>query len=338
MKTDKPAPALLRRIPGLAAARGAALLALGLAMGSTQAGTSILFIGNSFTYGALASVQTWNAGTVTDLNGTGIGGVPALFKAFTVQAGLDYDVSLETQPGSNLDFHYNTPARKALIDRAWDKVVMHGQSNLDFQAPNNPAKISTYTGLLGAIFQARNPNVDISLTATWSRADLTYVTASPWLGMPIDQMGKDVHAGYLVAAANNPTVVSRVNPVGLAWNRAFADGVADTNPYDGIDPGTINLWASDSYHASNAGYYLHALVVFGMVTGVDPRTLGSDETSAGQLGLTGSHATALQAIAAAEIAAVPEPDSWALLLLGGGMVAWLARRRTLQAHPAKSAA
>ena len=293
------------------------------------AGTSILFIGNSFTYGALASVQTYNTGTVTDLvPGSSIGGVPALFKAFTVQAGLDYDVSLETRPGSNLSYHYDTPERRALIDKPWDKVVMHGQSNLDFTAPNNPASISLYTGLLGAMFKAQNPNVDISLTATWSRADLTYQTASPWLGAGIDQMGKDVHAGYLVAAANHPTVVNRVNPVGLAWNRAFADGLADTNPYDGIDPGKINLWASDSYHASNEGYYLHALVVFGMVTGADPRNLGLTETAASDLGIAPDTAVALQRIAHAQISAVPEPGSWLLMAMGGGVLAWLGRRRS----------
>jgi hypothetical protein len=271
------------------------------------AGTAILFIGNSFTFGAQASVQHWNSASATDLVGTGIGGVPALFKAFTLQAGLDYDVSLVTQPGSNLGDHDNTAERRALIDRAWDKVVMHGQSNLDFSAPNNPAAISQSTGLLGAMFKARNPSVDISLTATWSRADLTYPANAPgpWAGKPIDQMGQDVHAGYLVAAANNPTVVRRVNPVGLAWNRAFATGLADPNPYDGIEPGKINLWAGDHDHASNAGYYLHALVVFGMVTGMGPTRLGASETAAEALGIPPATAVALQQIAEAQIAATP---------------------------------
>lgn len=303
----------------------AAAVAFTLVSAPAAAATSILFIGNSFTYGALASVQDWGANTVTDLNGTNIGGVPALFKAFTVQAGLDYDVSLETQPGSNLDFHYNN--RLALIDRPWDKVVMHGQSNLDFNAPNNPAKISLYTGILGNVFQAQNPNVDISLTATWSRADLTYQTPSPWLGQPITKMGEDVHAGYLVAAANNPTVVGHVNPVGLAWNRAIDLGIADANPYDGIDAGKINLWASDAYHASNYGYYLHALVVFGMVTGVDPLSLGANESAAAALGFTAEQALALQTVASAQIAAVPEPSTYALMLGGFGLVGWIARRR-----------
>ena len=47
---------------------------------------------------------------VHDLNppdklGRTIGGVPALFKEFTKEAGLDYDVSLETVGGKGFDYH-----------------------------------------------------------------------------------------------------------------------------------------------------------------------------------------------------------------------------------------
>ena len=326
---DQARSAAIEHRPGRPSRPAAVVLALlgglGGAAGTAQA-ESILFLGNSFTYGALASVQNFRSDTVTDLRGTHIGGVPALFKAFTQEAGLNYDVFLETEPGSNLDFHYNS--QRLQIDRAWDKVVMHGQSTLDFAAPNNPAKISTYTGLLGDLFQSRNPDVDISLTATWSRADLTYQVPSPWLGQDITAMGNDVYAGYKVAAANNPTIVDRVNPVGLAWNRAFEAGVADTNPYDGILPGQINLWAPDAYHASNYGYYLHALTVFGMVTGIDPRTLGGQEGAAMELGFSAAETYALQSIAHEAIvaAAVPEPGTWALMGLGAGLLAWRLRR------------
>jgi PEP-CTERM motif len=319
----------------------AAAIALGFSAVPAQAATSILFIGNSFTYGALTpAVQNYKVTSVSDLNwlngvdngvGGRIGGVPALFKQMTVDAGLDYAVSLETFPGSNLDLHYNTAARKTLIDQSWDKVAMHGQSNLDFAAPNNPAKISLYTGLLGAMWQARNPAVDISLSATWSRADLTYpqgagCATSQWCNQPITQMGVDVHQGYVTAMAQNPTVVSGVNPVGLAWNHAITSGIADANPYDGIDAGKFNLWASDSYHASAYGYYLHALVVFGEQTGISPTTLGFD-TAAQDLGFSAAEAAAMQVSAAAAIAAVPEPSQWLMLALGGGVLAWVARRK-----------
>jgi PEP-CTERM motif len=300
--------------------------------------TSILFIGNSFTYGELTpSVMNYKPGTVTDLVGTNIGGVPSLFKQMTVDRGLNYNVFLETQPGSNLDFHYIN--RLALINRPWDMVVMHGQSNLDFGAPNNPAKLSTYTGILGSVFQAQNPNVDISLTATWSRADLTYQPActsanppSPWCGGSILQMGIDVQKGYDVAKANNPSFVDRVNPVGLAWNNAILAGFADPNPYDGITAGQIKLWASDNYHASAFGYYLHALVDFGEITGQDPTVLGFD-TVAHDLGFTEQQARAMQGFASAAItAAVPEPETWLLLAAGGGMLGWVSRRRRRSAN------
>ena len=65
-------------------------LGLMLAMVAAIAGESVLFIGNSFTYGQGSAVRFYRNSTVTDLNHEGIGGVPALFKSFTDQAGLDY--------------------------------------------------------------------------------------------------------------------------------------------------------------------------------------------------------------------------------------------------------
>jgi len=62
-----------------------------------------------------------------------------------VQIGSDYDVYVETQPGSGLDFH---PENRlgAIGRRAWDVVVMHGQSTLDFTDPGNPAKLVDTSG------------------------------------------------------------------------------------------------------------------------------------------------------------------------------------------------
>jgi len=189
------------------------------AMHGAVAAESIVFIGNSFTYAYGSDVQTYRPDTVTDLNGTGIGGIPALFKSFTEQAGLDWAVSLETEPGINLDWHYDN--RLGVLNQAWDHVVMHGQSTLDFAAPNDPTKISTYGGLLADVFTAANPDVDVRFMATWSRADQTYLPTGYWYGQPITQMGIDVQAGYEVAMANNASVIDGIIPVGLAWNRAM---------------------------------------------------------------------------------------------------------------------
>ena len=48
-----------------------------------SAQTSVLFIGNSFTYGYGSATKYYRADSVTDLNNDGIGGVPSLFKSFT---------------------------------------------------------------------------------------------------------------------------------------------------------------------------------------------------------------------------------------------------------------
>src|SRR5829696_7309503 len=112
----------------------AASLVLVLGTTGTAAGTSLLFVGNSFLFGFGSAVRFYRASTVTDLNDEGIGGVPALFKSFTQQAGLDYDVSLETRGGAGLDFHL---ANKLAVigGRGWDTVVMHGYSTLDTAKP-----------------------------------------------------------------------------------------------------------------------------------------------------------------------------------------------------------
>jgi hypothetical protein len=94
-----------------------------------------------------------------------------------------------------------------------------------------------------------------------------------------------------------------VIPVGEAWNRAFATGIADPNPYDGVAFGQLDLWAHDQYHASTAGYYLEALVIFGVVTHHDPAALGAEEQAAADLGLSAGEALALQRVAHDELAA-----------------------------------
>ena len=91
-------------------------------------------------------------------------------------------------------------------------------------------------------------------------------------------------------------------PVGEAWTRAIKTGVADPNPYDGIEPGKLNLWTYDHYHGSTHGYYLQALVIFGSLTGRDPRSLGENECSAYELGLARPEVKALQQVAFDELA------------------------------------
>ena len=111
---------------------------------------SVLFVGNSYTFGRVDPVMSYNAANVHDLtaamwvtNPSGSnavephpwGGVAGIFKQFTVQAGLDYDVSLSTRNAASLRGHFlNTNAagwdlRSNIGAQSWSKVVLQEQSD-----------------------------------------------------------------------------------------------------------------------------------------------------------------------------------------------------------------
>ena len=277
----------------------ALVLAL-LGVAGNSFGGSILFIGNSFTFAYGSPVRYYRADTVTDLNSDGQGGVPALFKSFTAQAGLSYDVYLETEPGVGIDWHLEH--RLDVIGRRpWDTVIMHGYSTLDPKKPGDPAVLIATVRQMADFLRSKNSKVAIGVMATWPRADQTYQPRGAWYGKPIEAMAHDVRDGYNRAAAGSTPI--KVIPVGDAWIRAINAGVADANPFDGIEAGKMNLWTYDSYHASTYGDYLEALVLFGSITGKDPRTLGARECSGFELGLSGEQASALQRVAFDQLAA-----------------------------------
>ncbi len=287
----------------------AALLSISSAADSPKAAyraatpETILFVGNSFTFGAGSAARYYRAETVTDLNGEKQGGVPALFKAFANQAGLDYAVSLETVGGSGFELHLEKKAD--LIGRAWDHVILQAQSMMDNKQPGDSTKLVATTKQIAELFLAKNPRVNLRLVATWSRADQTYPEKGAWHGKPIEQMALDVRRGFDLAAAGAPAIRA-VLPVGEAWNRAFKAGIADPNPYDGIAFGQVSLWTNDHYHASSYGYYLSALIIFGDLTGLDPRALGKTERAAADLGFSQVQAAALQQVAYDELSATPK--------------------------------
>ena len=277
-----------------------ALLFLAAAPRVTSAKT-ILFVGNSFTFGDRSPVRSFHPESVTNLNKDGFGGVPALFKTFTVEAGLDYDVSMETSPGKSLEWHY-TQERSQLQSGKWDIILLQGYSTLDAQHPGDPADQINGAHDLATMFVAANPAAKIYLVSTWSRADQTYKPDGHWYGKSIYQMAEDVAAANAQAMKGFASI-SGVIPVGTAWNRAITEGVADANPYDGVEFGKVDLWSWDQYHASAEGYYLEALVIFGRVTGVDPASLGAREKAAADLGINPASVAALQKIAHEELSA-----------------------------------
>jgi MYXO-CTERM domain-containing protein len=106
---------------------------------------SVLFVGNSYTFGRVDPVMSYNTANVRDLtdipNSGGNafephpwGGVAGIFKQFTVQAGLDYDVAMSARNAASLRGHMlNTNGvvdlRGNIGSQAWDKVVLQEQSD-----------------------------------------------------------------------------------------------------------------------------------------------------------------------------------------------------------------
>ena len=117
---------------------------------------SILFVGNSYTFGRVDPVMSYNAGAVDDMTrprpdlpdpnftetaGTRAwephpwGGVPGIFKQLADQAGVAFDVSLSTRNAASLRGHYLNTAnadwdlRGNIAKRKWDVVVLQEQSD-----------------------------------------------------------------------------------------------------------------------------------------------------------------------------------------------------------------
>ncbi len=263
------------------------------AIPNSAGGTSILFIGNSFTFGQNSRALRYNAENVTDLNGTAMGGVPGIFKTFTQEAGLNFNVNLEAASGRGLDFHFTK--RKARVDRAWNHVVLQDQSTLGIQRKGDPELLIEYSRLFANLFCRRNPHVDVRLLATWAYPSHVFDPGGFWFGKSLASMTADIRRGYNQAAASSH--IADVIPVGDAFDRAISSGFAGQDPLYGLGSRKVNLWSSDRKHASEYGYYLQALMVFGSITGRDPLSLGRDEKAAVALNIKANEAVAMQQIA-----------------------------------------
>ena len=133
------------------------LLFVALTANAAQAAPaiSILFVGNSYTFGRVDPVMSYNAANVADLtrpnqtgrpsfnNATGSnpyephnwGGVPGIFKKMTDQAGLNYDVAISARNAASLrgQFLNTSPSgwdlQSNLAYKKWDSVVLQDLSD-----------------------------------------------------------------------------------------------------------------------------------------------------------------------------------------------------------------
>ena len=385
----------------------------------------ILFVGDSYTFGRVDPVMSYNAANVHDLTagfaainpaGTNAfephpwGGVPGVFKEFTVEAGLDYDVSISARNAASLRGQFLDTAnstwdlRGNVASKTWNVVVLQDLSdvalpagrgknanNAQFQAYVNQfvkfihdgsAQTYTETQLYGSLANCEATGLSktscgiqrvipanthasaatqVYLTETWARPDMSFAhlitkpDPASSSGEPIvdtssaggaatlyytslGAMSADLHAAFAAEGQAN-TGLAGVIPVGDAFQLGVDQGsVKGSGFYDanGVfvppQPGEpLDLWWDDGLHASKYGSYLDALVQFGTITGLNPLSLGADESAAESLGISGTDALFLEHLAAEDLgmslSAVPEPGGVVLTGAGLALLAWLARRR-----------
>ena len=137
-----------------------ALLVLAAGPAAAVEPTTILFVGNSYTFGRVDPVMSYNAANVHDLtaafnainpSGTNSypvgtpgqgwfeqhpwGGVPGIFKKMTDEAGLNYDGSLSTRNAASLRGQFLNTAnstwdlRGNVASQTWGAVVLQEQSD-----------------------------------------------------------------------------------------------------------------------------------------------------------------------------------------------------------------
>ena len=136
--------------------RAGALAALAACAGAAGATPiEILFVGDSYTFGRVDPVMSYNAANVHDLtagfnaiNPTGTnafephpwGGVPGIFKEFTTESGLNYDVSISARNAASLRGQFLDTAnstwdlRGNVASRKWNVVVLQDQSDVSLPA------------------------------------------------------------------------------------------------------------------------------------------------------------------------------------------------------------
>jgi hypothetical protein len=287
---------------------------------------TVLFVGNSFTQSAGNAGQSYNAANITDANGTGLGGVPGIFKKLATEGGFaDVNVTIEAVGGETLAYHF---ANKSAVlgGQAWDWVVLQDYSTRPLSSPSGDGNGSNIPAFRTAVnniknlVQSKNSAAKLLLYETWARPDKISAGYFPNL----NAMQLELRNSYSAAAADFG--LAGWAPVGDSFLEAISLGYANDPTTSGSE-GPIALWNSDNYHASVYGSYLAASVFYAKILGGDPRTLPTGPGSAvAGLGLNAVFADQLQEIAYEQTRPVPEPTA-GLLSAAGIIFVSLVRRR-----------
>ncbi|HEX2618290.1 MAG TPA: DUF4886 domain-containing protein, partial [Flavobacteriales bacterium] len=209
--------------------RALPLLPFACALPAIAQHTSVLFIGNSYTY-------------VNDL--------PNTFRQLALSLGDTVDVSSSAPGGYTFEAHWEyAPTQTAIASRPWDVVVLQEQS----QIPSFPDGMSLSSSFNSArlLVERIKQNRECTLPVfymTWGRENGDDQNCDFWPPVcTYDGMQQLLRERYLAMATANH---ARTSPVGVAWKQ-----VRDTAPQ-------IDLYADDGSHPSVEGTYLAACVFY----------------------------------------------------------------------------
>ena len=298
---------------------------------------SVLFIGDSFTHGRYTPVRTFNAevpgeawqppqvidenygqtGDREELEPGPWGGIPGIFSELAQQMHLSYEVHLEAISATSLKKNFDV-ASDVIAQPGWQAVVLQELSvkplprSLTNSAASDPPAFWESVQTIEQAVHAVAPKTQIFLYEPWASGDLAETIAGG------DTSKRDFQRKYFKAlgeildtnlasfrcAAQRDGRVAGVAPAGEAWRRAWADGLANPDPFQpsrlpllwyGIN--AVNdppITKPDYHHPGLYGAYLSGLVLFVQMTGADVRQLGSSEQAAAKLGIPGRFASRLQ--------------------------------------------
>ncbi|KAH7096238.1 hypothetical protein BKA62DRAFT_676052 [Auriculariales sp. MPI-PUGE-AT-0066] len=220
-----------------------AAIALAFSELAFAAVVNVLFVGSSFTHGNSAPVLNFNSANVTDINETGYGGIPGIFKRIIddhPDIGNDFNVIIEAVNGTNLAWH---AANRAYLfsQMQWNVIVLQEDSTAPL-SPSRGGNIITFSDGVAVIMSL-----------------IQNARPGPWCFRFARQMQDDLYASIYSQALAHSIQLARV---GESFMQAVAVGLADSNPYDTTNA-TIDLWSStDHYRPSKCGSYLAALQIF----------------------------------------------------------------------------
>lgn len=200
---------------------------------TAQHETSVLFIGNSFTF---------------------MNNMPFIFQDVAIAKGHKIFVDTVVHGGKDFNFHAHNPGTyKKLKSRKWDFVIIQGHSNELAQPETIIDKNSLpYATQIVDSIRANSACTQLVLYMTWG-----YKNGNPkWSVIAsYDSMQARIKTQYLRFA---DLLDARVSPVGEAWKM-----MRETHP-------GINLYYTDNIHPNLNGSYLSACTFFATIFNESP--------------------------------------------------------------------